>query len=141
MLTVVLVIKIFNLYYKFNLYLRLLNLIVILCIKSFTMKPNKNKKLILSLIKDDLINYHLITGLEALGFDASHYTLFLSETIFDLIGINGGDDIEQEALYKLYLGLFKKVRKFDLTENNEQLEDLALEVYMALVARYKTVVH
>jgi len=99
------------------------------------MKPNKNKKLILSLIKDDLINYHLITGLEALGFDASHYTLFLSETIFSLIGINGDDDTEQEALYKLYLGLFKKVEKFDLTENSTQLENLALEVYTALVVQ------
>jgi len=139
MLIVVFVIKILNLYYKFDLYLRLLNLIVILCVKSFKMKPNKNKKLILSLIKDDLINYHLVTGLEALGFDASHYTLFLSETIFDLIGINADDDIEQEALYKLYLGLFKKVRKIDLTENTPQLDNLALEVYTALIARRKLV--
>ena len=105
------------------------------------MKPNKNKKLILSLIKDDLINYHLVAGLEDLGFDASHYHLFLSETIFSLMDINVVNDAEQEALYKLYLELFKKVRKFDLTENNEQLEGLALEIYMALVARYTTVVH
>lgn|GEM_PF-6801317 len=51
----------------------------------------ENKKLILSLIKNDPINSKLVYGLSDLGFDAGCYFLHLSETIFSLTGLDGSE--------------------------------------------------
>lgn len=45
-----------------------------------------DKHIIISLIKDDLTNYRLVSGLEALGLDSDCYSLCLGETIFKLMG-------------------------------------------------------
>lgn len=59
----------------------------------------KNKeKLILSLIKDDLINVKLVNGLNEAGLNADNYYLHLSDTIFKLMGF--GDDEEAETIYE-----------------------------------------
>lgn len=46
-----------------------------------------NKELIVSLIKDNLINTRLVHGLDLLGLDSGNYHIHLSQTIFNLIGI------------------------------------------------------
>lgn len=46
------------------------------------MKTLSNEELIIRLIKDNLINTKLISGLNCLGLIADDYTLFLGETIF-----------------------------------------------------------
>lgn len=59
------------------------------------MQQNQNTSLVLSLIKDDLINNKLINGLNTLGLSAGDYHLHLSETILNLIGL----DTESDAIH------------------------------------------
>lgn len=95
------------------------------------MNANKNKKLVLSLIKDDLINSKLNIGLSNLGLQPELYLLGISETVFVLMGIK--DDERGESLFEHYLELRQKVEAIDLTKSFEDVENLALEIYTELV--------
>ncbi len=95
------------------------------------MNPNKNKKLILSLIKDDLINTKLVNGLDALGLNAQDYLLHLSDTIFKLMGIK--DDEKGEKLFEHYLDLKDNVRFIDGVKSHEAFDNLAIEIYNELI--------
>lgn len=97
------------------------------------MASNKNKKLILSLIKDDLINTKLVNGLDALGLNAQDYLLHLSDTVFKLMGIK--DDKEGEKLFEHYLDLKNNVRFIDGAKSHEVFDDLALAIYVDLVSK------
>lgn len=99
------------------------------------MKKISNKKLILSLIKDDLINSKLNIGLANLGLQPDLYLLGISETVFALMGIK--DDERGEALFEHYLELRQKVEAIDLTKSYEFLDSLALEIYNDLVKQKK----
>jgi len=96
------------------------------------MKTKKNKKLILSLIKDDLMNTKLINGLNNIGLDAGNYYLHLSQTFFILMGF--GNFNQDEELYEEYFNLSEKAIITNRIENPEQLNSLALEVYNKLLA-------
>ncbi len=95
------------------------------------MNPSKNKKLILSLIKDDLINTKLVNGLDALGLNAQDYLLHLSDTVFKLMGIK--DNKQGEKLFEHYLGLKDNVRFIDGAKSHEAFDDLAVAIYIDLV--------
>ncbi|MBL7935408.1 MAG: hypothetical protein JNM51_06335 [Bacteroidia bacterium] len=95
------------------------------------MNPNKNKKLILSLIKDDLINTKLVNGLDALGLNAQDYLLHLSDTVFNLMKIK--DDENGEKLFEHYLNLKDNVRFIESAKSHESFDDLALAIYIDLV--------
>ena len=89
-------------------------------------------ELILSLIKDDLINNKLINGLNTLGLSAGDYHLHLSETILNLIGL----DIENDAIHDLYFSLTQQSETLDLTDitnREKQLTRLATEIYSELL--------
>ncbi len=92
-----------------------------------------SKKLILSLIKDDLINSKLNIGLANLGLQPELYLLGLSDTVFMLLGIK--DNEQGELLFEQYLDLRQKVQAIDLTKSYESLDHLALEIYNELVMR------
>ena len=96
-----------------------------------------NKKLILSLIKDDLINSKLAIGLDKLGLQSELYLLGLSDTVFVLMGIK--DNERGEALFEHYLELRQKVEEIDLIKSYYSLDGLALEIYNELVKRKKRV--
>lgn len=90
------------------------------------------QQLILSLIKDDLINNKLVNGLNTLGLGAGDYHLHLSETILNLIGL----DTENDAILNLYFNLTQQSQFLDLTDiaNREnQLTQLATEIYSVLL--------
>jgi len=95
------------------------------------MASNKNKKLILSLIKDDLINTKLVNGLDALGLNAQDYLLHLSDTVFKLMKIH--DDKKGDKLFEHYLDLKNNVRFIDTAKSHEAFDDLALAIYIDLV--------
>jgi len=95
------------------------------------MNNQLNKKLILSLIKDDLINCKLVNGLNALGFDASSYYLHLSETIFTLMGFE--DNERSDELYQHYLQLTKRSTFIDISQTHSKLNDLAAEIYLEIL--------
>ncbi len=93
------------------------------------------QQLILSLIKDDLINSRLVNGLNNIGLAADDYLLNLSDTIFKLMGFE--DNQRTEEIYEHYLTLTKKVIDIDVTISHAPLDDLALEIYIDLVSRLK----
>ena len=100
------------------------------------MDRKSNKKLILSLIKDDLINSKLTLGLSKLGLDSELYLLGLSDTVFILMGIENNE--LGEDLFEHYLELRQKVEAIDLTKSYESLDGLALEIYNDLLERKKS---
>jgi hypothetical protein len=95
------------------------------------MKHFTERKLIIALIKDDLINTKLVNGLNAIGLNADDYLLHLSDTIFRLIGI--GDDEAGESVFEWYMDSLKKVDAINICENPEALNDLARGIYLELL--------
>ncbi|MCA6435998.1 MAG: hypothetical protein IM600_17115 [Bacteroidetes bacterium] len=94
-----------------------------------------NKKLILSLIKDDLINSKLNIGLINLGLQPELYLLGISETVFALMGIK--DDEKGEELFEHYLELRQKVEGINFAQSYDSLDDLAVEIYNDLLSQKK----
>ncbi|MFD1000478.1 hypothetical protein ACFQ21_14230 [Ohtaekwangia kribbensis] len=96
----------------------------------------QTEQLIISLIKDDLINSKLVNGLSQLGLSAGDYHLHLSETIFTLMGIDGVED--DDKLLDHYIGLISVAQNVDLTDiagRNSVLEKLAHSIYIELLRR------
>lgn len=62
-----------------------------------------HKKLVISLIREDLVHQRLLSGLNALGLHADDYSLNLSELIFALMGYTAGE--VPDRLYNQYLDL------------------------------------
>jgi len=91
-----------------------------------------NKKLILSLIKDDLLNTQFINRLNIIGLDAGKYYLHLSQTFFVLMGF--GDFQQETELYEEYFDFSEKALAENFLENPEHLDKTVLEVYNKLKA-------
>ena len=100
------------------------------------MKTTINKSLIISLIKDDLIHAKLINGLMAIGLDATHFHLYLGETIMELMGFT--DDRYGDRIFEVYLDLRKKVNSINLAGPPEALDNLSLEIFEALLKKVRT---
>ena len=95
----------------------------------------KKKHLILSLIKDDLINSKLVYGLIDVGLTAENYFLCLGKTIFKLMGFE--DNKERELTFERYIELSKKAGVIDITESHKPLDSLVLEIYEELLKQQK----
>lgn len=90
-----------------------------------------DKKIILSLIRDDLTSYRLVSGLETLGLEPNCYYLYLSEIIFILMGFEENE--ETEKIFEQYMESTEKVNQLSMGSFIEQVENLAEEIYMELV--------
>jgi hypothetical protein len=99
------------------------------------MNSINKEKLILSLIKDDLINSSLIQNLHKIGLYSDCYYLHLSTTIFELMGFE--ENKETEEIYDRYLEMSEKAVLIDITESNKWMEKLAVEIYEELVLKMK----
>lgn len=97
------------------------------------MKAKNKKKLILSLIKDDLINAKLVNGLNEIGLNADNYSLHLSDTIFNLMGFE--DDEETETIFERYMELAKRSMFIDISQSHKPMDDLALQIYTEILSR------
>lgn len=93
------------------------------------------KKLILSLIKDDLIHLKILYSFEKLGFYSDCYCLHLSSTVFELIGYKSSK--KSDKMFNRYLKLSEKVLLIDITGSNKLLERLAMEIYEEIVPEGK----
>ena len=93
----------------------------------------KTKKLILSLIQDDLINTKLIGSLNNLGLMADCYRLHAGATAMSLLHINTSSH-NWEDIHNGYLDLTAKVLLFDLQESPHLLQQLTHEIYSYLTA-------
>lgn len=81
---------------------------------------------IISLIKDDLINYKLVSSLNDMGLDAHNYFLHLSETIFELMGF--GKDTSDD-IFESYMKYLKKVKRLNIKRSHVSLDALAKKIY------------
>lgn len=95
-----------------------------------------DKKLILSLIKDDLIHTKLVNGLFEIGLNADSFFLHLTDTIFKLMGYE--DNEESEVILERYMELAKRASFIDSTQSNKPLDDLALQIYIELASRKRS---
>ncbi|MBL7884647.1 MAG: hypothetical protein JNL69_11305 [Bacteroidia bacterium] len=91
------------------------------------------KKLILSLIKDSLINAKLVNGLNEMGLNADNYFLHLNDTVFNLMGYD--DNEETEQIFELFVELSKRAMFIDISQSHKPLDDLALQIYIELSTR------
>ncbi len=96
------------------------------------MKKTGTKKLILSLIKDDLIHFKLVNSLNKMGLNADHYFLNINDAIFKLMGF--ADNKKTELIFERYLELSKGVMFMDISRCHNHLDNLALQIYRELRA-------
>lgn len=87
-------------------------------------------KLIIALIKDDLINSKLINALNAIGLNADCYFLYLDSTIFKFVGYENDDYAEE--IYEKYRDLAMQAKFVDISTSNVGLDSLALELFQFL---------
>lgn len=87
-------------------------------------------QLILSLIKDDIVNAKLVQGLNALQLDATHYLLHLSQTVFTLMELDA--TLENEPLYERYHQLVRNALHIDVSRSHTVLDAVAQQIYEEL---------
>lgn len=91
-----------------------------------------NDKLIISLIRDSLINMKLVSGLNALGLNADDYHTYIGDTIFSLMGFNKNE--KSDLIFEnVYLANAEKVRHISFSYSTEELDKLSKEIYDELV--------
>lgn len=99
----------------------------------------ENQKIILILIKDDLINTKLVEGLGSLGLESANYYLYVSDVIFELMGF---DDCKRcEAIYEQYLKQLEKSKDLNIKNKDQAFEKLAKEIYHELLNFKKDLKH
>ncbi|HSH66667.1 MAG TPA: hypothetical protein VLB84_12960 [Bacteroidia bacterium] len=95
------------------------------------------KELIMSLLRDHLVSYRLVQGLLKAGLDTLNFDLYISETIFRLMGF--GSSEEEEKLFEEFLNWSEKVMSIDFLseDRGEPLNDLRDEIYRKLKREQK----
>jgi hypothetical protein len=92
------------------------------------------KSLILSLIKDDLINSKLVHSLNNIGLEADDYNLHASTTIMNLMKIKTAP-LRWEEIHDEYLDRTRKVLQIDIQESPGLVDALVQEIYDFLKKR------
>ncbi len=75
---------------------------------------NSKKNLIISVIKDDLINSKLANGLTDMRLKGDDYLVHLRDTIFKLVGIKY--TLHNEFIYETYLDMTTRAKYIDITQ-------------------------
>jgi hypothetical protein len=96
------------------------------------MARKKQKKLIIGLIRDGLINMKLVNGLNSLGLNANDYNISIGDTIFVLMGFKN-DRLNDLIFENVYLAIAEKVKHIDFSVPTEDLERLSEEIYAELL--------
>lgn len=84
----------------------------------------------LQLIKDDIKNIKLVTVLSRYYLDASIYKLNLHEAIFELMGLNNSEKIDE--LKEWYFGKTNQAKLVPI----KSLDSVALDIYAGLKMKY-----
>jgi len=100
------------------------------------MKSLNRKQLVLSLIKDDLINLKLVHTLNELGLSADCYTLYTSTTVFNLMHFKT-TNLRWEKIHDGYIDLTRKVMQIDIQDSPRMLQALSEEIYAYLKSERK----
>jgi hypothetical protein len=91
----------------------------------------EKENLVINLIKDDLTNTYLISGLNKLGLDSGKYYLNLSSTIFSLMGfheMNHDDPLLDEYYEEIGRGA-----EMDIFRNQDRMDSFAYFIYQKLL--------
>jgi hypothetical protein len=88
----------------------------------------EQRELIVSLIRDDLINSKLVYGLGDIGLNADEYLLHLSDTVFQLMGLDNTDELTEQ-----YIQFTCPIKEIDIFDRNGTLEKFATEIYNKLL--------
>lgn len=89
------------------------------------------QEIITKLIKGDLTNNKLIDGLNNLGLETDIYHLYLSEIIFEMIGIKI-DHTNFNEVYSFYDKITKNAPKINLKRRDGSIDKLAQNIYKQL---------
>lgn len=89
-------------------------------------------KLIVSLIRDSLINFKLVSGLNAMGLNADDYHTYLGDTIFKLMKLE--NHAHSDLIFeKVFLANAQRVRHIRFPASAEELEQLSEDIYEQLL--------
>jgi hypothetical protein len=100
-----------------------------------TNTPLIDKSHIISLIKDDLKNTKLVSGLSELGLDSGKYYLNIGDVVFQLMGLNA--DKVDEKLWEDYSDSLNQVTLLNIFENSGKLDAMAESIYEKLLKEGK----
>lgn len=96
------------------------------------MEEMDKKELILSLIRDNLINTKLTAGLNNLGLIADDYTLHLGDTIFKLMGFPPSE--QSDLIFEtVFMGNSEKITQIAISGSKDELDLLSMEIYRELL--------
>ena len=95
---------------------------------------NESNSLIIRLIKEDLKNYRLIKGLNALGLTSSEYLLDIAYVVFRLMGFEEGQI--NDELYQFYAQLIDNLKTDELADPN-LLDQFSANIFIELLAEKK----
>jgi hypothetical protein len=90
-----------------------------------------SKSLVIDLIKNDLKNTRLVSGLSELGLDACKYYLTIGDAVFSLMGLE--ERRRSEKLREEYSEDLSRITEVDIFEYPDKLDLLATVIYMKLV--------
>ncbi|MBI3519516.1 MAG: hypothetical protein HY062_09200 [Bacteroidetes bacterium] len=98
--------------------------------------PIKKKEFILMMIRDHLLCYRLIQGLEKIGFDTTNFDMNIGENIFQLFGF--GDSVEDEKLFETFRGWSEEVLEIEFSFiRRHSLDALSRSIYQKLKKEQK----
>jgi hypothetical protein len=96
------------------------------------MEEMNKQELILALIRDNLINMKLVTGLNALGLIADDYYLNLGDTVFKLMGFEASE--KSDLIFeKVFMANSEKVSQIDFSTSGDEIMRLSMEIYRELL--------
>lgn len=95
-----------------------------------TTPENPHKQIILALIKDDIVNTNLISGLRDLGLDAGDYMLHIPEAIIQLMGFEDSERTDQ--VYDAYFDLIQQITPRPADQLKLALDQSAEQIYKTL---------
>ena len=96
------------------------------------METLNKKELIISLIRDNLINLKLVSGLNHLGLIADDYYLHLGDTIFKLMGFEASE--QSDLIFEtVFMGNSEKISQVSISSSLDELNLLSMEIYKELL--------
>lgn len=94
------------------------------------------KDFVLLMIRDHLLCYRLLQGLEKIGFDTTNFDLYIGDNIFTLLGF--GNSADEEELFEDFLSWSEKAIKIDFSATHQEpLDELCSEIYRKLKREQK----
>jgi hypothetical protein len=95
------------------------------------------KEFLISMIRDHLLSYRLLQGLERIGFDTTNFNLYLAENIFALFGFGHSED--EERLFEAFLNWSKEALEIDFSITKPRdMDEFCKEIYHKLKQEKKS---